>query len=75
MLIGEGKSLEPVTTSVVMSQFNLEGTNLSVEEKRKLAMLLDRSSRSLSLKGDFKSEAFHQNTQPFDTTAYSWAFL
>ena len=48
MLIGEGKSLEPVTTSVVMSQFNLEGTNLSVEEKRKLAMLLEEFKESFA---------------------------
>ena len=48
MFVGEGKSLERVTMSTATPTFNLEGTNLSGDEKRKLMKLLEEFKESFA---------------------------
>eukprot|EP00731_Ephydatia_muelleri_P024284 Em0016g555a len=48
MFVGEGKSLERVTMSTATPKFNLEGTNLSGDEKRKLVKWLEEFKESFA---------------------------
>ena len=48
MFVGEGKFLERVTMSTATPKFNLEGTNLSGDEKRKLMKLLEEFKESFA---------------------------
>eukprot|EP00731_Ephydatia_muelleri_P021519 Em0014g110a len=48
LFVGEGKSLERVTMSTATPKFNLEGTNLSGDEKRKLVKLLEEFKESFA---------------------------
>ncbi|KAL5505541.1 hypothetical protein EMCRGX_G006991 [Ephydatia muelleri] len=48
MFVGERKSLERVTMSTATPKFNLEGTNLSGDEKRKLVKLLEEFKESFA---------------------------